>query len=595
MKKILTTLSIVLIVVYFFNACTKVDSLPYYDKGNAITLTASKTTVAPTPADTANAVIGFSWTNPNYASDSTTYKYIVEIDSTGRNFTKSVSKIVIGKLNTTFTGKELNAILLNYGFSLGVAYTIDVRVTSSYGNNNERYYSNIAKISVTPYADPSLLTTAQTSVTCALATASTSSNTFSWNASFNGYTGAITYTLQYDSATRAWTSPKEIAVGASLSKALTQFEMNETALNSGIPGGNLGKVQYRLKAVTAQGAITYSNVVSVSIQSYFPLLRMYMPGNYQTSQNAGTDWTVSNAPEMVRDLRTGAFNNIYYTYCYLPAGAEFKITQGRDWAVAYGPSTNTTNASGDLATPGNNFKITTAGVYRISIDRSTMKYDVRLGRMGFVGAAVPGVNWIPATTFTDINSQMGLVRRDQFIGVNDFTTGPWKMIDNNAWNNSNVDIFNNRGYGATGASGTAMEINGGNFPDITSAKRYRVIWDGTDVNNIKYYINAATEMRVVGNGINQAGVNDWDPGTSPLMTYLGNGKWQISITLKAAKEIKFLAGSAWGDFDYEDDGAATGAGIRKLKWDGGNNFATPATAGTYTIVLDEKAGTVSIN
>ena len=127
------------------------------------------------------------------------------------------------------------------------------------------------------------------------------------------------------------------------------------------------------------------------------------------------------------------------------------------------------------------------------------------------------------------------------------------------------------------------------------AGRYRVIWDGRDVNNVKYEMSSATEMRVVGDGINKAGVNDWDPGSSPQMTYSGNGVWTITLALKAGKDIKFLAGNAWGAFDYEDAGAGTGAGVRKIKWEGGDNFKTPATAGTYTITLNEKTQTVTIN
>ena len=38
--------------------------------------------------------ISFSWTNPNYSVDSTTVKYIVEIDSAGRNFSKAAQKIM---------------------------------------------------------------------------------------------------------------------------------------------------------------------------------------------------------------------------------------------------------------------------------------------------------------------------------------------------------------------------------------------------------------------------------------------------------------------------------------------------------------------
>ena len=110
-------------------------------------------------------------------------------------------------------------------------------------------------------------------------------------------------------------------------------------------------------------------------------------------------------------------------------------------------------------------------------------------------------------------------------------------------------------------------------------------------------MNLATEMRVVGDGLDVAGVTDWDPPTSPQMTYSGNGVWTITLALKANKDIKFLAGNAWGAFDYEDNGNNNTSGgtiKRKIKWDGNVNFKTPAVAGAYTITLNEHAQTVTI-
>jgi starch-binding outer membrane protein SusE/F len=154
MKKNLAIFSIITAAVFLFTSCKKEKDLPFYEKGKAITVAASKTAVAAAAADSLANVIIFSWTNPNYAADSSTYKFVVEIDSAGRNFSKKASKTVTGKFNIAFTGKEINDILLNYGFSFGVAYDMDVRVISSYGNNNESYTSNTLKLKMTPYKIP---------------------------------------------------------------------------------------------------------------------------------------------------------------------------------------------------------------------------------------------------------------------------------------------------------------------------------------------------------------------------------------------------------------------------------------------------------
>ena len=113
MKKLLSLFSFVALSLLIINGCTKINDLPQYDNGSAVTLSASKTSVAPTPADSVNKVVAFSWTSPNYATDTTNYKFIIEIDSTGRNFAKATKIEARGKLDTALTGRDLNAMLLN--------------------------------------------------------------------------------------------------------------------------------------------------------------------------------------------------------------------------------------------------------------------------------------------------------------------------------------------------------------------------------------------------------------------------------------------------------------------------------------------------
>lgn len=151
LSKIALLFSIVSITML---ACTKENALPTYTTGSAPTLSSSKSIVASTTADSNLVAVTFSWTDPGYATDATQNKYVLEIDSTGRNFAKSVKTTVIGSLSKSFTGKELNAILLGFGFDFNVAYDIDVRLTSSYNNNNDIKVSSTIKIKATPYLIP---------------------------------------------------------------------------------------------------------------------------------------------------------------------------------------------------------------------------------------------------------------------------------------------------------------------------------------------------------------------------------------------------------------------------------------------------------
>ncbi|MBX9783015.1 MAG: SusE domain-containing protein [Chitinophagaceae bacterium] len=567
-------------------ACEKAPGLIVYKEGSPVTLASNVTSVSPTVADSNKAVITLTWTSPAYATDSNTYKYVVELDSSTRNFTKPNVLVRTGARTISFTGRQLNAMLLSYGFTLGVPVDLDFRVTSSYANNNEQYKSNIIKIRVSPFSDPAILSTQKTTVTGSLANAGDPQNKFSWTKAFKEYTGNVTYSLQYDSAGKNFASLSEIPAGSQIfEKTLTVAEMNETALNEGVAGGAQGRIEYRIKAVTAQGAISYSNTVSVLINTYLPILRFYLPGSYQAATGNGSNWDPPTAPELIRDIRPGALNRIYYIYIWLPAGAEFKVTQGRSWDINYGGSGGTL-----VQNSSNNLSVATSGVYRISIDRTALNYDIRVGQMGFVGDAT-GANWDPPSTFP--NFAMGAPATNLFVGLTNLTTAGWKLIDNNQWNNGDINVSNTRSYGSTGASGSSMVINADNFPSVSATGRYRVIWDGRNRDNILYEQSLANEMRVVGNGIQ--GVPDWNPGASPQMTYFGNGIWQTALTLVANREIKFVAGNDWGVFDYEDNGPGASAGTRKLKWDGGANFATPSTTGSYTITLNEYTQTVTIN
>ncbi|GAC1440682.1 MAG: hypothetical protein NVSMB63_07430 [Sediminibacterium sp.] len=140
--------------MFLFAACDKVGSLPSYPNGTPAVLSSSTNTIAATPADSNKTIVTFSWTSPKYSIDSANQKFIVEIDSSGRNFSKEVTRVVLGTLSTSFTAKEINAILLGFGFNYNTPYDVDVRITSSHANNNERLQSNVLKLKMTPYKIP---------------------------------------------------------------------------------------------------------------------------------------------------------------------------------------------------------------------------------------------------------------------------------------------------------------------------------------------------------------------------------------------------------------------------------------------------------
>ena len=137
------------------SGCTKTASNPYYTGGAAPTLSASSSTIAPTPADSLSNAVVFSWTDPKYSGATPGGNlFTLQIDSTGRGFAKAVSITVSGGLVDSLTAKQLNTILLGFGFNFNVQYSVDVRVIAAYSNNNDQLFSNTLTLKVTPYKIP---------------------------------------------------------------------------------------------------------------------------------------------------------------------------------------------------------------------------------------------------------------------------------------------------------------------------------------------------------------------------------------------------------------------------------------------------------
>ena len=153
MKKILSLFAPVALLLAFAS-CDKVDDLPVYGSGQASVLSASANAIAPVPADSNNVVLTLNWTYPDHKTDSANIKYTIEIDSVGKNFARPLVKVVMGKLTTSFTAKELNTFLLEKGYAFNIPVSMEIRLISSYANNNERIIANTVPVKMTPYKVP---------------------------------------------------------------------------------------------------------------------------------------------------------------------------------------------------------------------------------------------------------------------------------------------------------------------------------------------------------------------------------------------------------------------------------------------------------
>jgi hypothetical protein len=149
---------VIILMVAGFWSCEKIDPLEMYGPGTASTLTASANNLAPVVADSSKNVMTLNWTNPNYSVDSSTVKYVIQVDSIGRNFSKAAEKLIQGKLSASFTAKEINTIALGFGFAFNKSYNMEMRIISSHANNNERLVSNAFPFKYTPYVTPPKVT-----------------------------------------------------------------------------------------------------------------------------------------------------------------------------------------------------------------------------------------------------------------------------------------------------------------------------------------------------------------------------------------------------------------------------------------------------
>ncbi|MBC8005047.1 MAG: SusE domain-containing protein [Verrucomicrobia bacterium] len=165
MKNISKFVFLLLTLAAFAWSCDKDENKIYFEGGTAPVLTASATDIPLSFATSDDEAITFSWVNPGYkfttGVSSQNVSYVLEIDTTGANFTNPNKKAlaISQDLSQTISVGTFNDYLLNQlVLKPGMAHNIDVRVKSTLTNNSVPLYSNVLKFAVTPYAIPPKVT-----------------------------------------------------------------------------------------------------------------------------------------------------------------------------------------------------------------------------------------------------------------------------------------------------------------------------------------------------------------------------------------------------------------------------------------------------
>ena len=371
MKQILKTLLFTATFAVALWSCEKVAPLTVYEPGKSVVLQASATTIATKTADSLSTAVLFSWTNPQYATNDNTVKYVLQIDSAGRGFSKAASIVLNGRMSYAFLGKDLNAILLGFGFNYNVAYKIDARIISSYGNNNEQLTSNVLTLTATPYVIPPKVQPPTTKKLFLVGSATIGG----WNNPVPVPTQEFT---RVDSVTYEGTfylkgGQQYLALPANgdWSNKYSVANNSVTDLNLGgdfgfnfndnFPGPSKTGM-YKIRFDFQRGKFTVTAV---------PFGMLFVAGGYQ-------GWSPDKAPSL------GSIKNDQDFHGFVDfgtSGSEFKFTSQPDWN-----GTNYGGTSSAISTSGGNLSVAAGGYYlvRANTKNSTWSNYLVTG-VGIVG------------------------------------------------------------------------------------------------------------------------------------------------------------------------------------------------------------------
>jgi len=167
MKKLIN-LILFTVLIFAYSSCTKQETVAYYIGGTKPVLSgisnSGSSTINLSASDSASTAISLSWTNPNYTfnygASSLNVSYLLEIDTSGSNFTNPHrGQIGISQsTNVVMTITQINAVLTNsMNLDTSSTHKLEIRIAAyivTTGPGADTLYSNVLSYNAKPYFPP---------------------------------------------------------------------------------------------------------------------------------------------------------------------------------------------------------------------------------------------------------------------------------------------------------------------------------------------------------------------------------------------------------------------------------------------------------
>ena len=332
--------------------------------------------------------------------------------------------------------------------------------------------------------------------------------------------------------------------------ALTNAQLNNVAIQAGIPVDTAGDLELRVRSIitdAASGSVLerIATTITINVTTYLTVLDLST--TWGVVGSAANNWGATpDLPFWKTDV-----DGVLNAYVTLTDG-EIKFRENNAWTNNYGSNSS---SGGALTAGGGNITVS-AGSYKIVMDLNNLTYTIESFSLGIVGGAYN--NWGATPDFMLEYDQYS----DVFRGIVTLIDGEMKFRMNNDWGTN---------WGDNGADGT-LDAGGANI-QVTAGIYIATV----DMNDQTYTLEPIDYVwGLVGGAYNNWGATpdaqfkrDWSRPFDDI--------WILNDVTLIDGEYKFRANNDWG-VNYGDNGAD---GTLE---DGGANIQ--ATAGTYSFVLD---------